>query len=264
MRRKATLQTLPQDELSLAQAATADEQERPNSVCEQEACEDVAAASDNDPADAAPAESVVLPEHSLFSSLAAALKGDRSVFLQLLDRAVDGGVAPAAKQALSDERGEPSDESAVFQKIVIALVAGHSPLTAIVVGSALAARTVAQALFAADDEFDPEAAEALLLAWLDAARALLKLRGADGLLRLVPAARNLARRAAGERNAAPAIADAMRRVAARLADTEHALAPAPPRPVLQRREQERTARAAFDLPRRIVIHGQMQLVFHAR
>lgn len=263
MRRKATLQPLPQEEMPLAHATAADEHETPQPVSEQVACEDVGAGSDNNPPDVAPAEPVVLPEQSLFSSLATALNGDRGVFLQVLDRAVDGAVAPAAKQALLDDEDDPSQESAAFQKIVIALVAGHSPLTAVVVGSALAARTVAHALFEAENAFDSAAAEALLLAWLDAARALLKLRGADGLLRLMPAARNLARRAAGHRDVAPVIADAMRRVAARIADAEHAPEQTPRR-VPPRRDHERTAHITFDLPSRIVIHGQMQLVFHAR
>jgi hypothetical protein len=263
MRRKATLQTLPQEEMPPAQATATEEQETPQPVFEQPACDDVGVSSDDNPADAAPAEPVGLPEQSLFSSLATALNDDRSAFLQVLDRAVDGAVAPAAKQALSNEADDPSDESAAFQKIVIALVAGRSPLTAVVVGSALAARTVARALFQPEGEFDSAAAEALLLAWLDAARALLKLRGADGLLRLLPAARNLARRAAGHRDVAPVIADAMRRVAARIADAEHAPEQAARR-VPQRRDDERTAHVAFDLPRRIVIRGQMQLIFHAR
>jgi hypothetical protein len=261
MRRKATLQPLPQEEMVLAHATAAEEQATSESVCEQAACEAVAAISEDNPSDATPAEPVVLPAQSQFSSLAAALNGDRRVFLQVLDRAVDGAVAPATKQALLDDEDDPSEESDAFQKIVIALVAGRSPLTALVVGSALAARTVAQALFRTEDAFDSAAAEALLLAWLNAARALLKLRGADGLLRLVPAARSLARRAAGRRDVAPAIADAMRRVAARIAETEQTLEQAR---VPQRRDRERTTHAAFDLPRRIVIHGHMQLIFHAR
>jgi hypothetical protein len=263
MRRKATLQTLPQEEMRLAHATAADEQETPQPVFDQPAGDDVGATSDNNPVDPAPAEPVVLPEQSLFSSLATALNGDRSAFLQVLDRAVDGAVAPAAKQALLNDADDPSEESAAFQKIVIALVAGSSPLTAVVVGSALAARTVARALLQPEGAFDSAAAEALLLAWLDAARALLKLRGADGLLRLLPAARNLARRAAGHRDVAPVIADAMRRVAARIAEAEHAREQARRR-VPQRRNHERTAHVACDLPRRIVIHGQMQLIFHAR
>jgi hypothetical protein len=268
MDRKTTPRTLPQQEVTVAQAMSAAEPEKSEFISEPAACEDLPAISDNDrlndPLDDAPAEPVVVvPEASLFSSLAAELNGDRAAFLQVLDRAVDGGVASAARQALSGEAGDLSNESAAFQKIVVALIAGRSPLTAVVVGSALAARTVAHALFRSEDEFDAAAAEALLLAWLDAARALLKLRGAEGLLRLVPAARNLARRAAEHRDVAPAVADAMHRVAARIADAEHSLQQARRR-LPQRREGERTTRGVFDMPRCVVIHGQIQLIFHAR
>jgi hypothetical protein len=264
MRRKATPQTLLQQQAIAAQATSTAEPERPEFVSEPAACEDIPATSDNhslrDPLDVAP---VVVPEASPFSSLAATLKGDRAAFLQVLDRAVDGGIAAAAGQALPEGAGDLSDESAVFQNIVVALVAGRSPLTAVVVGSALAARTVAHSLFQSEDEFDTAAAEALLLAWLDAARALLKLRGAEGLLRLVPAARNLARRAAAHRDVAPAVADAMRRVAARIADAEHSLTQAP-RPLPQRKKDGWTTPEVFDTPKRVVIHGQMQLIFHER
>jgi hypothetical protein len=266
MHREEILQAHPEQAVTVVQASSAMEPEKPEFVSEPAAGEDLPAISDNDPVNGAPPEAVVVvPEPPLYSSLAAALKGDRAAFLQVLDRAVDGGVAPAARQALldEDEADDLADESATFQRIVVALVAGHSPLTAVVVGSALAARTVAHALFQSEDEFDAAAAEGLLLAWLDAAHALLKLRGAEGLLRLVPAARNLASRAAGQRDVAPAVADAMRRVAARIADTEHSLQQAP-RPLRQRTEHERTTRGLFDMPRRVVIHGHMQLVFHAR
>jgi hypothetical protein len=261
MRRKANLQTLP-NEASLVQAASADEPVGQDVASEPAAGEVLAATSDNAAADGALPDRLV-SEPSLFSQLAAALRGDRGAFLEILDRAVDGGVPPAARTALSEQAGDPSDESTAFEKIVAALVADRSPLTAVVVGSAFSARTVAHALFETENEVDAAAAEALLAAWLDAARALLKLRGAEGLLRLVPAARNLARRAAGRRDVAPVIADAMRRVAARIADAEHSLEQTP-RHLPQRREPERRRSGAFELPRRIVIHGQMQLIFHAR
>jgi hypothetical protein len=263
MRRKAILQTLPNQEASVVQAASAEEPERQDFASEQAANEDLAVTNDDARSLGAPAEQLIVSEQSLFSSLAAALRGDRGAFLQILDRVVDGGVPPAAQQALSEEAGEPADESAAFEKIIVALVADRSPLTAVVVGAAFAARIVAHALFPTENDFDAAAAEGLLAAWLDAARALLKLRGAEGLLRLVPAARNLARRAAGRRDVGPAIADAMRRVASRIAGAEPSPEPAP-RHLPRRRERHRRGSDAFDLPRRIVIHGQMQLIFHAR
>jgi hypothetical protein len=271
MRRKATLQTLPEQGATVVAAASADEPESRDVASERAAAEAPAATGDNATSDevddaasdGAPADCLIVSEQSLFSSLAAALRGDRSTFLQVLDRVVDGGVPPAARDAFSQQAGDASDESAAFEKIVAALVADRSPLTAVVVGSALAARTVAHALFQADNDFDTAAAEALLAAWLDAARALLKLRGAEGLLRLVPAARNLARRTAGRRDVAPAIADAMRRVVSRIGHAEHSLERTP-RHLPQRREHERMRSGVFDLPRRIVIHGQMQLIFHPR
>jgi hypothetical protein len=263
MRRKAILQTLPTQAATVVQAAPADEPESQDVGSEQAMVEDLAATSGNAASDGAPADCLIVSEQSLFSSLAAALRGDRGTFLQVLDRVVDGGVPPAAQDALSQDAGDPSDESAAFEKIVAALVADRSPLTAVVVGSAFAARTVARVLFRTDNDFDTTAAEALLTAWLDAARALLKLRGAEGLLRLVPAARNLARRAAGHRDVAPVIADAMRRVASRIAGAEPSVEQTP-RHVPERREHERTRSGAFGLPRRIVIHGQMQLIFHPR
>lgn len=263
MRRKAILQTLPNQEATAVQAAAAEEPERQDLASEQAANEDLAMTSDDAPSDGAPPDRLIVSEQSPFSSLAAALRGDRDTFLQVLDRVVEGGVPPAAQDALSQEAGEPSDESAAFERIVVTLVADRSPLTAVVIGSAFAARTVAHTLFQTDNDFDAAAAEALLAAWLDAARALLKLRGAEGLLRLVPAARNLARRAAGHRDVAPVIADAMRRVASRIAGAKQCLERAP-RDLPRRREHERMRSGAFDLPRRIVIHGQMQLIFHAR
>jgi len=261
MRRKASLQTLP-NEASLVQAASADEPVRRDVVSEPAADEVLAATSDNAAAESGLPDRLV-SEPSLFSSLAAALRGDRGAFLQVLDRVVDGGIPPAAQKALSEQAGDASDESTAFEKIVATLVAERSRLTAVVVGSAFAARTVAHALFPTEKEFDAAAAETLLAAWLDAARALLELRGAEGLLRLVPAARNLARQVTGHRDVAPAIADALRRVAARMAGAEHALERTP-RHSPQRPEHERTGSGVFDLPRRIVIHGQMQLIFQAR
>jgi hypothetical protein len=264
MRRKAILQTLPNQEATLVLAVSAEEPERQDLGPEQAANEVLAVTSDDARSLGAPAERLVVSEQSLFSALAAALRDDRGAFLQVLDRVVDGGVPPAVREALAEDAGDPTDESAAFEKIIVALVADRSPLTAVVVGAAFAARIVAHALFQPENDFDTAAAEALLAAWLDAARALLKLRGAEGLLRLIPAARNLARRAAGHRDVAPAIADATRRVAARIADAEHSLERTPRHLPQRREQQERTATGAFDLPRRIVIRGQMQLIFEAR
>jgi hypothetical protein len=260
---KATLQTLPNQTDAVVHAASppAEQPEGQNISSEQAAGEDLAAKSDDGLADRAPAERSTLPKHSRFSSLAAALRSDRGTFLQVLDHAVDGAV-PAAADDGSEESDDSLDESAAFEKIVAALVADDAATTAVVVGAALAARTVARALLQTEGDFDGAAAEALLAAWLDAARALLRVRGIEGLLRLVPAARNLARRAAEHREVAPAIADAMRRVAARIADAEHSLGPTPRR-LSQRQEREQMRVGAFALPRCIVIRGQLQLVFHA-
>jgi hypothetical protein len=155
------------------------------------------------------------------------------------------------------------DEDEAFESLVAAVVEDRTPRTAIFVGAALAARTVARALFSAEDGFGPVEGEALLAAWLRAAHAVEKLRGVDGLLRLMPAARNLARRAAGRGELTPAIADAMHRVAERIADPEQSLGQTP-RGSPRRVERERMGSGAFDLPRRVVIRGQLQLTFHAR
>jgi hypothetical protein len=212
--------------------------------------------------DDAAAQSPTVLEPPLFLSLAAALAGDRGAFLEALDHAVDGGVLPEARD-LPAEGGDPSDESAVFDEIVAAFVVDRAPPSAVVVAAALAARTVSLALLSTEHDVNTAVAEALLAAWVDAAHAVWRLRGADGLMRLVPAARNLARRAVERGELTPTIADAMRRVAARIADAEHSLGQTPRR-LPQRQERERMGGGAFDLPRRVVIRGELQLTFHAR
>ena len=261
---EASLQTLPnQREAAVHAASPSTEKPAWQEISsEQTAAEELAAPGQGGLADHASSKSPAAPEPSRPASLAAALRSDRSTFLEVLDHAVGGGVARAVARDHSEQSVASSDdEGAVFERIMASLVADRAALIAVVVGAALAARTVAHVMFRTENDFDPAAAEALLAAWLNAARALLRLRGTEGLLRLVPAARNLARRAAEHPDVAPAIAEAMRRVAARIADAEHSLRPAP-RHSPQRRERERIGEA-FMLPRRIVIRGQLQLEFHA-
>jgi hypothetical protein len=71
-------------------------------------------------------------------------------------------------------------------------------------------------LVRAENAFDPVDGEALLLAWLDTARAIFAARGSEGLRRLLPTARLVASKCAG-RESAPEIAASLTRVAARIA-----------------------------------------------
>jgi hypothetical protein len=104
-----------------------------------------------------------------------------------------------------------------FDRLVDIAITEAKPSTAATICAALAARTVARTLLRADDVFALADGEALLAAWCDAARAIVAARGADGLRRLLPAARQLARRTAGLGERAAEIAAATRRVAGRIA-----------------------------------------------
>jgi hypothetical protein len=131
MRRKASLQTLPNQEAIVVQTASAQEPERPDCASEQAVDNDLAVTSDNARSDDVPADQLIVSEPSLFSSLADALGDDRGAFLQVLDRVVDGGIPPAVQDALAEEGGDPTDESVAFEKIIVGPVADRSPLTAV-------------------------------------------------------------------------------------------------------------------------------------
>src|SRR5208283_4743673 len=117
-----------------------------------------------------------------------------------------------------------------------------------------AARTVARPLFQTDNALGAADAELLLFAWLEAARAVLAARGCEGLLRLMPAARNLSHRMAGQEARAETIADAIRRVASRIANAENALERMERRSP-QSRIREREARGAHQPSKRVVVRG---------
>jgi hypothetical protein len=220
-------------------------------------------AAEGDRSNAASAEDVVQIDDFPLSPLAAALRGDRGAFIEILLRGLGDGVLPDAVRDLLQQGDDGFDEEEAFESLVATIIEDRTPVAVVFVSAALAARTVAQSLFSSAEDFGCAEGEALLSAWFGAARAVERLRGAEGLLRLMPAARNLARRAAGRGELAPEIADAMRRVATRIADAEHSPGRTPRR-LPQRRERERMESGGCDLPRRFVIRGQLQLTFHAR
>jgi hypothetical protein len=196
------------------------------------------------------------------SSIAAAMTGDRAIFLQILSRAVDADISPAARRSLQRGSNPASDEAAAFERLVAVAIDEAKPSTATTICAALAARTVARSLLDAERVFGMAEGEAMLSGWLDTARAVAAARGSDGLLRLLPTARKLARRTTGRSEPAAEIATTMRRVAARIAadlslDRE---VHGPP----EGRENDRMLGGMPDFPRRIVIQGQVEFTFHTR
>jgi hypothetical protein len=185
------------------------------------------------------------------SSVAAALTGDRDAFLQVLSRAVEADPAPAVRRSLYRASLLASDETAAFERLVAVAIAEAKPITAATICAALAARTVAQSLLEAEGSLGLADREGLLAAWLDAAHAVAAVRGPDGLLRLMPTARKLARRTAGGGEPATEIAITMRRVAARIAADSSIGSAARASP--NRREDERMRRGISDSPRRFGI-----------
>jgi len=150
------------------------------------------------------------------SSVAGTMCADRGEFLQSLCQAVDADISPAARRGFR-QGGDPSNnESTAFERLVAVAVDAARPQTAAEICAALAARTVARSLVRAENAFDTAAGEALLLAWLDTARAIVAARGSEGLRRLLPTARLVASKCAG-RESAPEIAASLSRVAARIA-----------------------------------------------
>jgi len=211
---------------------------------------------------AAPDDNTGASTDSTLSSVAAAMTGDRAIFLRILSRTVDADNSPAVRRSLHREGNPASDEAAAFERLVAVAVDEVKPSTAATICAALAARTVARSLLRAEGVFGTSDGEALLAAWLDAARAVAAARGSDGLRRLLPTARLLARRTAGRGEPAAEIATTMRRIAARIA-ADPSLGRAfndPP----EGYEHDRMLRGMSGPPRRIVIHGPVEITFPAR
>jgi hypothetical protein len=190
---------------------------------------------------------------SALSSVAAAMTSGRTKFLQILSRAVDADISPAVRRSLHRASNPASDEAAAFEWLVDHAVEEAKPSAAATICAALAARTVARTLLRTDDVFALADVEALLAGWLDAARAVAAARGTEGLCRLLPAARQLARRTAGRGERAAEIAAAMRRVAGRIAagPSFGRTVGVPP----QGREHDRTSGGIADPPPRFAIQS---------
>jgi hypothetical protein len=211
---------------------------------------------------ATPDDNVNASTDLTLSFIAAAMTGDRAIFLQLLSRAVDGNISPTARRSLHREGNPTFDEASAFERLVAVVVVEAKPTSAATICAALAARTVAQSLLDTERVFGMADGEALLAAWLDTARAVAAARGSDGLLRLLPTARKLARRTTGRGEPAAEIATTMRRVAARIA-TDPPLDRAVPNPP-EGREYNRMLGGMSAPPRRIVMQGQVEFTFHTR
>lgn len=203
---------------------------------------------------AAPDDHTGASTHSTLSSVAAAMTGDLAIFLLILGRAIDADIFPAARRSLHRGGAPTFDEGAALERLVAVAIAvaveEAKPSAAATICAALAARTVARSLLRTEGVIGMADGEALLAAWLDAARAVAAARGCDGLRRLLPTARHLARRTAGRGEPAAEIATTMRRVAARIAadpSLGRVLNNKPP----EGREHDRMLRGMSDLPRRI-------------
>jgi hypothetical protein len=151
-------------------------------------------------------------------SMAAAMTGDRSKFLHILGNALAAELSPAMRGKLLRAGESRWDEMTTLSRLVGNAIVQMEPATAAVIAAALAARTVGRSLLQAGIRLGTADREALLAAWFDAARAIVAVRGPDGLRRLLPAAAHVARRPPGIGKSGAEIAAATRRVAARIAE----------------------------------------------
>jgi hypothetical protein len=135
-------------------------------------------------------------------------------FFEVLNNIVDDEVVSAARADLRQPQTS-EDEAAALDALVLNAVCETTPAAAATIAAALAARTFAGTVFGSRALQQLES-EALVGAWIETARAIVDVRGPEGLMRLLPAARRLALRSLEKEEPVAAIADAMRRVAARI------------------------------------------------
>jgi hypothetical protein len=193
--------------------------------------------------------------------VAAALTEDRATFLRTLGDAVDAQLSPAARRALL-HGGDPALGDATTAERIAAIVSDDPEWPAAAVCGALAARGVARALQHTERALDLTERETLLTGWLDAAQSLGAARGPEGLRMLLPIARLLARKTAGRGETVANIATAVRHVAARIA-ADPTLGPALGASGAGHVRQQ-MRRGPSGPPRRIVLHGPVEIAFHAR
>jgi len=210
--------------------------------------------------DLAPADSAGEAASSEMGSVAAALVGDRTLFLQVVTGAIGPNIAPALQRALRRAADPASDELMAFERLATVAIDEGTRAVAAIICAALAARTTTQLL--RHSTLDAADAESLAEAWLDAANQVSGARGSEGLRLLLPMASLLARKAEERGEPVPEIANALRRIAPRLA-ADPALARALGRSSPNDR-RDRLPRGMSGPPRRIVIQGPVEIRFHAR
>jgi hypothetical protein len=149
-------------------------------------------------------------------SIAAVLMGDRLTFIDTLSRTVEQEITPSIFRRFRHTAQSASDEAATFARLAVIAIGGTRPPVATAICVALAARTAGLFAQSANGAADAGNATELLTAWLETARAMSAARGLDGLRRLLPTARLLARKSAERGDSGIEIAATMHRIAARI------------------------------------------------
>jgi len=195
-------------------------------------------------------------------SLIAALTGGRTAFLRAVADRLAQPLSPAAQHALRQDRATRFAEAKADSAITAVVSEDADRPAAAAICAALAARTVARALQHAEGTLEHADCAILLDAWSDAARTLDAAHGAEGLRTLLPVARVLARRVAGQGEPVHGIATVLRHMAGRIA-ADAALVRALASPA-KPHAPERPRRGMPGPPRRIVLHGPVEIAFQTR
>jgi hypothetical protein len=211
--------------------------------------------------DSAPRETARASDESSLSSVAAFLMEDCPTFIDSLSRAVEPDVAPAILRKLRRTAHSASSEAAAFERLAAVTIHDAKPDAAAKICAALAARTAGLAARRANRASGPIDAVELFTAWLETARAMIAARGREGLHRLLPTARLVARKSAERGDSAVEIAATMRRIAARILaelSLEHAFDLA-----AEQQERDLTERRTLS-PRSNLKHSPVQMTLHPR
>ena len=217
-------------------------------------------------ADGLPDEQLPAPDEppgsaASLSQVARDLTGSRSQFIRALGRQFGPELSSGARRALQQAARPDIGEAAAWDHLAASLLDAVGSPAVVAVFAALAARAVARSLLFADGEFGMPVREALLAACHDAGRELAAALGPTSLNVLLPVARRLGRKAAERGEPADQISTAVRGIAARLSadpalvwalggtgdDNDHL-----------------TRRGLSGLPRRIVLHGPVEIAIHPR